>query len=71
MTLGEELCKKYALTSFRNGGCSLVILAINEALEAAMLAEEQQQVECRSPYSQFEVVSSREYSPSCVVRGER
>lgn len=46
MTLGEVLCKKYALTSFRNGGCSLAILAINEALEAAaMIAEEQKQVD--------------------------
>jgi len=45
MTLGEVLCKKYALTSFKVGGCSLAILAINEALEAAaMLAEEQKQV---------------------------
>ena len=46
MTLGEALCKKYALTSFRNGGCSSAILAINEALEAgAMIAEEQKQVD--------------------------
>ena len=46
MTLGEVLCKKYALTSFKTGGCSLAILAINEALEAAaMLAEEQKQVD--------------------------
>ena len=46
MTLGEALCKKYALTSFRNGGCSLAILAINEALDAAaMIAEEQKQVD--------------------------
>ena len=46
MTLGEVLCKKYALTSFKVGGCSLAILAINEALEAAaMLAEEQKQVD--------------------------
>ena len=46
MTLGEALCKKYALTSFRNGGCSLAILAINEALEsAAMIADEQKQVD--------------------------
>ena len=46
MTLGEALCKKYALASFRNGGCSLAILAINEALDAAaMIAEEQKQVD--------------------------
>jgi len=46
MTLGEALCKKYALTSFRNGGCSLGILAINEALDAAaMIADEQKQVD--------------------------
>ena len=46
MTLGEALCKKYALTSFKLGGCSLAILAINEALEtAAMIAEEQKQVD--------------------------
>jgi len=46
MTLGEALCKKYALTSFRNGGCSLAILAINEAIEAAAtIVEEQKQVD--------------------------
>jgi len=46
MTLGEVLCKKYALTSFKVGGCSLAILAINEALDAAaMIAEEQKQVD--------------------------
>jgi hypothetical protein len=46
MTLGEALCKKYALTSFRNGGCSLAILAINEALDAAaMIADEQKVVD--------------------------
>jgi hypothetical protein len=46
MTLGEALCKKYALTSFRNGGCSLAILAINEALErAAMIADEEKLVD--------------------------
>ena len=35
MTLGEELSRKYALTSFKAKGASLVMLAINEALEAA------------------------------------
>jgi hypothetical protein len=46
MTLGEALCKKYALTSFRNGGCSLAIRAINEALEAAaMIADEEKLVD--------------------------
>ena len=35
MTLGEDLCKKYALTSLKRGGSSLALLAINEALETA------------------------------------
>ncbi len=35
MTLGEDLCKTYGLTSLKRGGCSLALLAINEALEAA------------------------------------
>ena len=35
MTLGEKLCRTYGLTSFKRGGCSLALLAINEALEAA------------------------------------
>ncbi len=35
MTLGEELRRKYALTSLKAKGPSLVVLAINEALEAA------------------------------------
>jgi hypothetical protein len=43
MTLGENLCKTYALTSFRRGGCSLALLAINEALEAAALIADQEQ----------------------------
>ena len=42
MTLGEVLCKKYALTSFKVGGCSLAILAINEGLEAAAIIAEEQ-----------------------------
>jgi len=49
MTLGEALCKKYALTSFRNGGCSLAILAINQALDAAaMIADEQKVVDVQA-----------------------
>ncbi|PYV97085.1 MAG: hypothetical protein DMG89_15625 [Acidobacteria bacterium] len=57
MKLGEVLCKKYALTSFRNGGCSLAILAINEALEAAaMIAEEQKQIDVAACNSQPQVV---------------
>jgi hypothetical protein len=40
MTLGEELCHKYALTSLNIGGHHAAILAINEALEvAATIAE--------------------------------
>ena len=35
MTLGEELRRKYALTSLKPNGATLTILAINEALEAA------------------------------------
>jgi len=35
MTLAEELCSKYALTSYRARGTSMVLLAVNEALEAA------------------------------------
>lgn len=35
MTLGEELRRKYALTSLKPKGATLTILAINEALEAA------------------------------------
>jgi len=34
MTLGEELCRKYALTSLKGRG-SFPLMAINEALEAA------------------------------------
>jgi len=44
MTLGEDLCRKYALTSLKIGGASLALLAINETLEAAaVIAEEQKQ----------------------------
>jgi hypothetical protein len=35
MTLGEELRKKYVLTSLKAKGASCALLAINEALEAA------------------------------------
>ena len=35
MTLGEELRRKYALTSLKAKGAPLVLQAINEALEAA------------------------------------
>ena len=35
MTLGEELRRKYALTSLKAKGAPLALLAINEALEAA------------------------------------
>jgi hypothetical protein len=42
MTLGEELRRKYALTSFRPRGPSCVLLAINEVLEsAAGIADEE------------------------------
>ncbi len=57
MTLGEDLCRKYALTSFKIGGGSLVLLAINEAFEAAaVIAEEQKATGCGSPHSQPKVV---------------
>ena len=42
MTLGEELSRKYALTSFKAKGASLVMLAINEALEAAAKIADQE-----------------------------
>ena len=35
MTLAEELRRKYALTSLKAKGSALVLLAINEALQAA------------------------------------
>ena len=42
MTLGEELRKKYALTSLKPKGASLALLAINEALElAAEIADQE------------------------------
>jgi hypothetical protein len=42
MTLGEELRRKYALTSFKPSGDSMAVLAINEALEiAAGIAEQE------------------------------
>jgi hypothetical protein len=42
MTLGEELRRKYALTSFRARGEALALLAINDALEAAaVIADEE------------------------------
>jgi hypothetical protein len=57
MTLGEDLCRKYALTSLKIGGGSLVLLAINEALEAAaVIAEEQKQRDVASRIRSPEVV---------------
>lgn len=42
MTLGEELRKKYALTSLRTKGAASVLLAINDVLErAAKIADEE------------------------------
>ena len=35
MTLGEELCRKYLLTSLKAKGAPVTLLAINEAIEAA------------------------------------
>ena len=43
MTLGEDLCKNYGLTSLKRGGCSLALLAINEALEAAAQIADQEE----------------------------
>ena len=43
MTLGEELRRKYALTSLRAKGESFALLAINETLEAAAEIAEQDQ----------------------------
>ncbi len=43
MTLGEDLCRNYALTSLKRGGCSLALLAINEALEAAAQIADQEE----------------------------
>jgi len=42
MTLGEELRRKYALTSFKPSSDSMPILAINEALEIAAAVAEQE-----------------------------
>lgn len=42
MTLGEELRRKYALTSFKPSGDSMPILAINEALEIAAAIADQE-----------------------------
>jgi len=44
MTLGEDLCKNYALTSLKVGGRSVALLAINEALEAAARIADQEEV---------------------------
>jgi len=42
MTLAEQLCGKYALTSLKANRPSLALLAVNEALEvAAGIAEEE------------------------------
>ena len=42
MTLAEQLRTNYALTSFKTGGSSVVLLAINEALElAAEIADQE------------------------------
>jgi len=42
MTLGEELRRKYALTSLKAKGAPLALLAINEALEiAANIADQE------------------------------
>jgi hypothetical protein len=41
MTLGEELRRKYALTSLKAKGEPLALLAINETLEAAAEIAEQ------------------------------
>ena len=43
MTLGEVLCKNYSLTSFRFGGHSVALLAINEAFEAAAQIADQEE----------------------------
>jgi hypothetical protein len=43
MTLGEELRRKYALTSLRAKGERSALLAINETLEAAAEIAEQEQ----------------------------
>jgi hypothetical protein len=42
MTLGEELRRKYALTSLRAKGAPLALLAINESIEAAAKIAEQE-----------------------------
>jgi hypothetical protein len=42
MTLGEELRRKYALTSLRTKGECLALLAINETLDAAAEIAEQE-----------------------------
>ena len=42
MTLGEDLRKKYALTSLKPGGNCLALMAINEALEAAAQIADQE-----------------------------
>jgi hypothetical protein len=42
MTLGEELRRKYGLTSLRAKGESFALLAINETLEAAAEIAEQE-----------------------------
>ena len=42
MTLGEELCRKYALTSLKGSG-SFPLMAINEALEAAAQIADQEE----------------------------
>jgi len=42
MTLAEQLCGKYALTSLKANRASLALLAVNEALEAAAAVAEEE-----------------------------
>lgn len=64
MTLGEELRRKYALTSLKPKGTSLVLLAINEALEiAAQIADQE-----NSPETAFRIRTMK-WSPVSLAPG--
>ena len=68
MTLGEELRRKYALTSLKPKGSALAVLAINEALEAAAEIADQERASIAASRIRSLKWADRTFAPDSLGR---
>jgi hypothetical protein len=68
MTLGEELRRKYALTSLKPKGSALAVLAINEALEVAAELADQEHADIAASRIRSLKWADRSFAPDSLGR---